>query len=296
MKNINYKNLKEKRIHGDFLLPFTIYKCLFENKTNVLNMHWHEEIEISIIEEGGCIYNINLFDTELEEGDILIIKPFSLHSIVKLKQDILRSNTMVFNMDILNSALTDVCAFRYFSNICNENDIVPVIIKRNFKDYELYKNIIDEIFLCYQNKSDAFELKLKSLLFELFYNFYKNHVFTDNKQFEINSHITNKIKKILNYIEDNYTRQISIQEISDYCNFSEYHFMRFFKKYIGMTCTEYINNYRIESSAHLLDETDKSIMDIALECGFNNISYFNKIFRKKYKITPTNFRKRNTNK
>lgn len=133
MKNINYKNLKEKTKHGDFLLPFTIYKCIFENKANVLNMHWHEEIEISIIEQGSCLYNINLFDTKLDEGDILIIKPFSLHSIIKLETPILRSNTMVFNMDMLNSALTDVCAFRYFSNISNENDNVPVVIKRILK-------------------------------------------------------------------------------------------------------------------------------------------------------------------
>ena len=82
----------------------------------------------------------------------------------------------------------------------------------------------------------------------------------------------------------------SIKEISKLCNFSEYYFMRFFKKYSGTSCLKYINNYRLEKAAELLKSTAYSITDISLKCGFNNLSYFNKLFKRKYHLTPREFR------
>ncbi len=66
--------------------------------------------------------------------------------------------------------------------------------------------------------------------------------------------------------------------------------MKFFKKHIGMTSIEYINNYRLEKASALLSSTDKSIMEISLDVGFNSVSYFNKLFKNKYKLTPKEFR------
>ena len=94
-------------------------------------------------------------------------------------------------------------------------------------------------------------------------------------------YIQNKMKTVLNYVQENFNRDMSIEEIAKLCNFSEYHFMRFFKKYAGTSCLKYINNYRLEKSAELLKSTSSSITDISLECGFNNLSYFNKLFKSK---------------
>ena len=69
--------------------------------------------------------------------------------------------------------------------------------------------------------------------------------------------------------------------------------MRFFKKHMGLTSIQYINNYRLEKAAYLLTSTNNSIMDISLEVGFDNLSYFNKLFKKKYNITPKEFRFKN---
>ena len=58
----------------------------------------------------------------------------------------------------------------------------------------------------------------------------------------------------------------------------------------GTSCLKYINNYRLEKAAELLKSTAYSITDISLECGFNNLSYFNKLFKRKYHLTPRDFR------
>ena len=84
--------------------------------------------------------------------------------------------------------------------------------------------------------------------------------------------------------------------MAEQLNFSEYHFMRFFKKHLGVTCIEYINNYRLDIAAKKLSMTNHSIMEVALETGFNNISYFNKLFKEKFKVTPKEFRSSIDNK
>ena len=66
--------------------------------------------------------------------------------------------------------------------------------------------------------------------------------------------------------------------------------MRFFKKYIGMSCIQYINNLRLDNASKLLTTTNKTIMEISLDVGFDNLSYFNKLFKRKYNMTPKAFR------
>lgn len=67
--------------------------------------------------------------------------------------------------------------------------------------------------------------------------------------------------------------------------------MRFFKQTMGMPFTTYLNDYRLTLAAKSLLETHKAVLEIASECGFDNLSYFNRIFKKKYGITPSSYRK-----
>lgn len=88
------------------------------------------------------------------------------------------------------------------------------------------------------------------------------------------------LKKVLDYIELNYSEVIIVSELADICNFSDYHFMRFFKKYMNMTCIEYINNLRLEKAVELFEKGNTSILDVSLSVGFHNLSYFHRAFKK----------------
>jgi transcriptional regulator GlxA family with amidase domain len=100
-----------------------------------------------------------------------------------------------------------------------------------------------------------------------------------------------KIKTILNYIHNNFNKDIPINMLADMINFSTFHFIRFFKRNTGQTCTQYINAFRLEKAAKLLIDTTLSVTHIALETGFNNTSYFIKLFKVRYNFSPSNFRK-----
>ncbi|MDO5515923.1 MAG: AraC family transcriptional regulator [Clostridium sp.] len=289
----NLINLKENTHHGDFILPFSTYLCSFSNTFTFVPIHWHEEMEITFIKKGYGQHKIDLTPFDVEEGDIILVKPFSLHSINQINRNDMIWDTMVFNLNMLNSALTDGCLIKYFAPIFNNENELPMIIKKDYPGYDDLFTTLKKIFCCYEKKTYGFELELKSLFFHFFYTIYANKLVKEKKSSSISKEVSSKIKSILQFIHKNYYKDLTIPEIASTCNFSEYHFMRFFKKYIGMTCIEYINNYRLETASTLLNESDKSILDISFEVGFNNVSYFNKLFKKKYSITPKEFRKSN---
>lgn len=285
-------NLKEKTTHGDFILPFTTYTGEINDTFALIPMHWHDEIEITLNEYGKCNYSIDLNNYSSNDGDIFIIKPLILHSMKKTNNSNTKWSTMVFNLNMLKSAQTDGCLIKYLAPIINNEHELPILIQKTSNGYDEILLNIKSIFDCYSQKNEAFELELKSLLFHLIALFYKYNLIIKNKNKDnLPLDVTDKIKTILNYVRKNYQEHITVEELAKLCNFSEYYFMKFFKKHIGMTSLEYINHYRLEIASDLLKRTDKSIMDISLDVGFNSVSYFTKLFKTKYKVTPKEFRK-----
>lgn len=110
---------------------------------------------------------------------------------------------------------------------------------------------------------------------------------TRNNDFE-NS---DKIKKIYQYVQENYQNKISLPEIANLVNLSQVSFNRFIKKHTGKTFIDYVNNTRIGYASRWLIEKDASISEIAFLCGFNNISNFNRVFKKIKNCTPSQYRK-----
>lgn len=291
---MNKTNLKENKVHGDFILPFVTYPSEFlYGRSGCIMTHWHEEIEILFMKKGKIQCKIDLNSYILEEDDILIIAPSALHSLFPTDNKYCSWDAIVFNLNMLNSSITDGCLIKYFAPILNNEHQIPALIKKDTKGYSEISNSIKEILNCFNSKNTAFELRLKSQLFYLFSLLYENKLVIKKKDANLTNETTKKIKIILNYIHENYMNQLLMKDIASICHFSEYYFMKFFKKHIGMTCTEYINAYRLDIACNLLNTTDKPVTEISLETGFNSVSYFNKLFKEKFKVTPKVFKKMN---
>jgi len=101
----------------------------------------------------------------------------------------------------------------------------------------------------------------------------------DGYAFETEPQDSSKIDSIYKYINDNFKEHISLQEIADVASMTVPAFCRYFKKVTGKTFTKLVNEYRVVHATKLLSESQMSITDIAYECGFNNFSHFNKLFK-----------------
>jgi AraC-like DNA-binding protein len=114
-----------------------------------------------------------------------------------------------------------------------------------------------------------------------------------NPDIKISSAITKtniRLRNIFNYVEKHYSDQIEIKKVAAIAHLSVPSFCNYFRKIMNMTFTEFVNQYRIKRACHLLQE-EKTIYEACFECGFNNVPYFNKVFKQITRKTPSEFKK-----
>jgi AraC-like DNA-binding protein len=111
---------------------------------------------------------------------------------------------------------------------------------------------------------------------------------TFNKQDD--SSESRRIQKVINFLNNNYQKEIRLVDVASHVNMSEVSFSRFMKKRTGKNYIEYLNDLRLGIASRYLVDTSKTIAEISYECGFNNLSNFNRIFKKRKGYTPKEFR------
>lgn len=99
-----------------------------------------------------------------------------------------------------------------------------------------------------------------------------------------------RIQKVINYLQHNFHKDLHLIDLAKFVNMHEKSFARFLKLRTGKSFIEYLNDLRLGFATRLLIDTTKTISEIAYECGFKNMSNFNRIFRKKKACTPSEFR------
>lgn len=280
---------KEKAKHGETFFPVQKYITKLTPADSVITTHWHEEAELTLITKGNCFYQIDLVHYEVSEGDILFIPPLLLHSIFIGSCEETVSETYVFHINFLGGNATDICSTRYLTPLLHQEFAMPYLITPKHPAYSALRDCFYEIASLYNERVLGYELALKAQLLQAIFL-----LLPYSEKISSTDMITSsdKLKQVLDYIELHYAETISISELAKLCYFSDYHFMRFFKKHMNMTCVEYINNLRLEKSVELFKQGNSSILDVSLSVGFHNLSYFHRAFKKKYHITPLSFIKK----
>lgn len=279
---------KENAKHGEVFFPIQKYITKLTSDSPVIMTHWHEEAELTLITKGSCIYQIDLIDYEVNEGDLLFIPPLLLHSIRHNETADFCSETYVFHVNFLGGNTTDICSTRYLTPIINHELSVPYHIPSAHSVYPSLRECFTKITSLYTEQPFGYEIALKSFLLQALFLLLQY----SNPESATVSASSDKLKNVLDYIDLHYAEALSISELAKLCYFSEYHFMRFFKKHMNMTCIQYINNVRLEKAVELFEHGETSILEVSLSVGFHNLSYFHRAFKAKYHMTPLSFIKR----
>lgn len=291
MQEDQREHLQEKVSHGNYMLPFVQYVTWLPDSFTSFSMHWHKEVEIIYVELGKGEINIDLDWYEMQEGDIIILRPYSLHSIRQAGENNCCFFSWLFDLKMLSYGSTDASFTKYLRPFQDGEMDYPQIINKDQAGYENLKELLLEIHEVWDEKQEVLELNLKWRLEKLFYHLFCDFLKPKKKLALQKQDEVHNIRIVLDYIHENYQKTLSIDELANLLHFSEPYFMRFFKKHTGTTCVDYINDYRISKAAELLSKTDMSIMEVALQVGMHNISYFNRLFKKKLHMTPKEYRR-----
>ncbi|WP_133257578.1 AraC family transcriptional regulator [Paenibacillus montanisoli] len=285
--------MRENRRHGSPGVPVGLYRMERAAGDPILDNHWHEEAEFLAVESGEAVFQIGLSTYEVRAGEVLFIPGGELHGGYALNGAACTYAALVFDMEWLlshgDSATLQVLEPIRRGRLLPE----PHAVKDTELASALYSHL--ERLLSLEHSDDpAKPLRLKAGLYELFAEYVSRDAFSRSEpRSPLDAHTQERLKAVLTYIDTHYARKLTIKELAHEAGMSEGHFTRVFKSFMRKTPVEYINLLRIRIAAALLAERKTSVGEAALETGFDNFSYFCKIFRTVYQCTPSEYRQRN---
>ena len=278
---------KENARHGESGFPIQRYRTTLHATYQDVPTHWHEEAELTLIVRGGSTYTVQLESEQVKEGDIVFVPPQVLHA-VNTGGGEMDSDTFVFHPNLLGAATADVCTLRYLAPLCAQKLTPPTVIRRDHPAYDQLLRLIRDMNRTWEAREIGWELMIKAQLLTAL-AILMPFCTKDSAELALRTEHAEKIKTALDFMDRNYGEEIAIADVAAACYFSQYHFMRFFKKYMGMSCGEYLKNLRLEKAAQAFARGNTVILDVAMDAGFRNLSYFYREFQKKYGYTPKQF-------
>ncbi len=283
--------LKENRRHGSILLPISNYKIEIKNNKMLLDCHWHEELELFKATAGRFRFQIASRYYDVSAGDLLFVNRGELHSAMAEQNGDFSFQAVVFSPDMLKGPSEDKIQLEYLTPLLSGRFSVQRQFRQETQEERNLQDCFDRIYALLEEKPAAYEILLKAYLYFLLNGLIR----TGNACAEASVRETaaaENIKKAIGFMQENYRDPITVEMLARLCSVSPGHFCRTFKKFTMKTPVEYLNCCRLSKAAEMLETTDRKILDIALDCGFNSLSYFINVFREAMGCAPSQYRKR----
>lgn len=293
MNILEYENYQEKKTHGDPLFPYNTYLCTIPFDFTQVPLHWHDELELIYIKKGTGMITVDFTPHIVTAGTIALILPGQLHSIDQHEQDTMEYENIIFHPSMLISKKTDTSNTDLLSPLFSGALAVPLLYTPDSPYYAEVAACVDANDEISRTNPAGYQLFIKSQLFMLFFILSNKCAISERPKKDYKS--LEKLKLILKYIENHYMDKISIDMIASEVGLSQSHFMKYFKNTMGTSFIDYLNEYRLTMASRLLLSSDSSILAIASEVGYDNLSYFNRTFKKRFQMTPREYRKKYAN-
>lgn len=269
--------------------PFSIHHTYVDgDNTNALYLHCHSEAEFFYLEEGQITFYIENQAFDLKAGDAMFIPPNLAHNAEKEKGMACKYSAVVFSLDWL-SGYSGSDGNIYTNTLADRaHDFIRSIQKSDKSNAELLERLArfhDYMDLPIQ----TYEMRL---LGELMINIQEIYnAVSKEKNYRHKSDSTRvAIQRGIDYMMCHFDEEIKLEALVESSGYSESHFCHRFKAITGHTPVTYLNRVRVIKAAELLVTTNEKITSIASKCGFDNISYFNRVFRKQMNMSPGQYR------
>lgn len=290
MNILEYENYQEKKAHTDVTFPYNTYLCSIPLDFDRVPPHWHEDVEIIYVKKGHGYVTVDFKQYKVSGSTIVLILPGQLHSIDQYDDLTMEYENIIFDPSILISRKEDSGNTDHLRPLLSGKYAAPNIFTSVSEQYSSIAACVDACDEICKTKPDGYELFIKAKLYEFFY------ILCSQQQIQKTPRIVkslDKIKTIMKHVENNYMHKITIAEAAELVEFSESHFMRYFRETMGTSFIDYLKEYRLTMAARLLIASESSILNISAEVGFDNLSYFNRAFKQQYGVTPSQYRKQN---
>lgn len=267
---------------NDCFTLFSRYKTEFD-----FPLHYHEEIELNfILNAGGAKRLVGDHIGEITDTELVLVGPNLPHAwqTHKCKGKEIHEITIQFHRDLFDEKLLKR----------NQLSFIRTMLEKSVRGILFSKQTVEQLTprLLSLSQKQGFDsvLELMSILHDLSvsrsFQILSGSTFTTP---DSSSH-SRRIQKAVDYMNQNFQKPISLAEVAKLNSMTEASFSRFFKTRTGISFMDNLLEIRLGNASRMLIDTTQSVSEIAYECGFNNISNFNRLFKKKKGCTPKEFR------
>jgi len=267
-------------------LPIIFHKdTLLSKKTHDhFNCHWHETIELLYFTKGEALIKCNSLEILAKKGDLVVVNSNELHQGNCVSQ-LAEYSCIILDTSLFQSRHVDTCETKYINPISQNR----ILFKNKIENNKEVAGYIHEFVKEYDAKEIGYEMAVKATLFQLLVFLLRNHVQLVLTPKEYDSRMKNlkRFNSILEYIENNYNSKITIDQLCSMAHISRFYFCRVFKSITNKSLGEYLNQLRINKAEAFLKNGDANITEAAMSCGFDDINYFSRLFKKYKNVTPS---------
>lgn len=255
----------------------------YEQGTQLIPSHWHKHFEFVCIKKGSMVITTNHTTYTLHAKDIFVVNSGQIHMtrIPTYAHVIL----LQIPFETIKKSIPDHSNIQYNPHLTYSDSATSVSVQR------LY-DLIEEMSQIYDEKEQGYILHFSSKLYELMYVLYSEHTTDVNQLNQTTSekHLVH-LQKAINYMTEHYSSPMTLKDITTYLALNPEYFCRLFKKHMGQTFLEYLNQIRLVHIFNDLKNTDMTITALQQKHGFTNYKLFNRMFKATYGCVPSEIRK-----
>lgn len=276
---MKYLAAHENKTRGSLGFPFEFHHLTNTHPRYEMPFHWHNEYEFIRVVKGEFPLSVDEKTYIIQEGQSAIVVAGAIHG----------GSTTDTIYECVVFDYINICQKNYleFAQTLSSLDKIKnhVIV---FQENSLINNSINSIFELFQSEHISTSNKLKVLGYTL--QIIGEILDTSTKYDSKPNNNIERMKEVLSFIKQNYTQNITLEMLANKANLNSKYLCHIFKQMTGRTPIDYLIYYRIECACEQLVLTNNSITEIALSCGFNDISYFSRKFNQLKNISPNKYR------
>lgn len=272
----------ENKQRGSKDLPVQLYRVSEAHPEYVMPLHWHRELEIIRIISGELVLFINNTPFTLHAGDVVFVNCGCLH---RGEPKNCQYDCIVADLSLLNKKGNNTIA-SYIEPIISGENLIKV--HHEFDGSLLYASI-NSLFVILADKKPYYELAVLGLLYQIFQQLYTENFISKANKDKKGSLQTTAVAQLVEWIDDNYSEHITLELLANRVGMTPNYLCRIFKDYTGKTPIEYVNYARIEGVCTDILNGQKNITTAATNNGYNDLSYFCRVFKKQKGISAKAF-------
>lgn len=282
----NRSSLQETKHHGEVRFPFNIYPCTIPGDFRQVAVHWQDSMELIYIKRGSGLVQTGAQVCTAQSGDIFVLTPGTLHAIRQAENCTMEYENIIFDVELLGGA-EDLCAEKYLLPLQSGRLALPEHITPDEVWYPQAADCLKEAEEANRCKPFGYELCIKGALLR----FLALLIAQSKALPPAEKASTQRLRAVLQWISAHYSEPVCVADAAALCQCSPNHFMRWFRQMTGQTFIIFLREYRLNAAAEGLRTTEDTILSISEQCGFENLSYFNREFKAHFGMTPREYRK-----